>query len=76
MQSKHGKGHAELATHQVFAADRQLPASRHAQQVGRKVTAVAHQSQTPDPTTSSDVIYSYIIFQAYLLSSPPGSSRT
>ena len=42
----------------------------------KAVTAVAHQSQTPDPTTSSDLIYTYIIFHAYFLPSPPGSTTT
>ena len=36
MQSKHVKGQAELAARQAFAADRWLPASRQAQQTGRK----------------------------------------
>ena len=40
------------------------------------VTAVAHQSQTPDPTTSSDLIYTYNSFHAYFLPSPQGSTRT
>ena len=30
------------------------------------VTAVAHQRQTPDPKTISFLIYTYIIFQAYM----------
>ena len=40
------------------------------------VTAVAHQSQTPDPTTSADPIYTYNSFHAYFLPSPPGSTTT
>ena len=43
---------------------------------GTAVTDYAAQSQTLEPTTSSDLIYTYIIFLAYFLPPPPGSLTT